>query len=101
MAPVFSAASSFSPEQNSSPLELQLLPDDELLNLWEQTQKAVWTMEDKGWDANPAQHYGQIVVWEMQRRVTVARSGNSLFGESSHFPPDSGGMPHIMTVALA
>lgn len=95
MAPVFSAASSFSPEQNSSPLELQLLPDDELLNLWEQTQKAVWTMEDNGWDANPAQHYGQIVVWEMQRRVTVARSGNSLFGESSHFPPDSGGMPHI------
>ena len=54
MAPVFSAASSFSPEQNSSPLELQLLPDDELLNLWEQTQKAVWTMEDNGWDANPA-----------------------------------------------
>lgn len=101
MASVFSAISSFSPEHSSPVLELQLLPDDELLNLWEQTQKAVWTMEDNGWDANPAQCYGQIVIWEMQRRVTSSRPGAPLFGEDAALPPDSAVLPHIMTVPLA
>lgn len=101
MVPVFSATSSFSSEQSSFPLDLQLLPDEDLLNLWEQTQKAVWAMEDSGWDADPAQHYGQIVVWEMQRRVSFARSKGVLFGGASSLPSDSEPMPHIMTISLS
>lgn len=100
MGPVFSAASSFSQELSSPPLELQLLPDDELLNLWEQTQKAVWAMEDNGWDANPAQRYGQIVVWEMQRRLTVSCPRFAPFGEHSFCRPEGEVLPHIMTIAL-
>ena len=101
MAPVFSAVSSLSQELSSPPLKMQLLADDELLNLWEQTQKAVWAMEDNGWDANPAQHYGQIVLWEMQRRVTVSCSGFTLFGEHSFCRPEGEVLPHVMTIPLA
>ena len=50
-------------------VELQLLPDDDLMDLWEQTQQAAWAMEGRGWDAGGALRYSGLLVWEMQRRL--------------------------------
>lgn len=68
--PVFSATPTLAPQERvPQHVELQLLPDDELMDLWEQTQQAAWAMEGRGWDAEGALRYSGVLVWEMQRRL--------------------------------
>ena len=65
MNPVFSASGKESP----SPLaDIQLLADGELLSLWEQTQLAVFAIEEHGGDVRMARFYEQAIVMEMRRR---------------------------------
>ena len=105
MAPVFSASASLFPPQEKAPqpLELQLLPDNELMDLWEQTQHAAWALEGKGWDAEAALRYGGLVVWEMQRRL-ARRPSRQRFGagESAPVAPGAGDspLPHILAVRV-
>ena len=41
--PVFSVTPTLAPQERiPQHVELQLLPDDELMDLWEQTQQAAW-----------------------------------------------------------
>lgn len=68
--PVFSVTPTLAPQERiPQHVELQLLPDDELMDLWEQTQQAAWAMEGRGWDAEGALRYSGVLVWEMQRRL--------------------------------
>lgn len=100
MSAVFSASSPLQ-ERPQQGVELQMLAADELLSLWEQTQRAVWTMEEKGVEAGLPAHYGQMVVWEMQRRVSLSPS--ALFSDFERVEPKEerlapGPLPHIMTL---
>ena len=103
MAPVFSASSQFRPERAHQHLDLQLIPDDALMDLWEQTQQAAWAMEGKGWDAEAALHYGAVVVWEMQRRV-AQRPSRQRFGSHGENPQPEGvdgtPLPRIFAVQV-
>lgn len=65
-----------------------MLPDDDLMDLWEQTQQAAWAMEGRGWDAGGALRYSGVLVWEMQRRL-ACRPPAQRFGSVS--PESSGG----------
>lgn len=102
---VFSAnPSPFPPQERApQPVELQLLPDNELMDLWEQTQHAAWAMEGKGWDAEAALRYGGMVVWEMQRRL-ARRPSRQRFGsgEAPQAAPDlaSDPLPHIVAIRM-
>lgn len=83
-------------------MELQLLPDEELLDIWEQTQRAAWALEEKGWDSATAQHYSGIIVWEMQRRLSHLPHGKC-FGSGKAEPVESreaNNMPRIVTVRI-
>lgn len=83
--PVFSVTSTLDPhERVPQHVELQLLPDDDLMDLWEQTQQAAWAMEGRGWDAGGALRYSAVLVWEMQRRL-ACRPPARCFGSGS--PP--------------
>ena len=104
MSPVFSAMTPFSREQRPPQhMELQLLPDSELVDIWEQTQRAAWALEEKGWDIGPALHYSGVVVWEMQRRLSRLPQGRP-FGlpapsamEDLNLPD---GFPRIVTIGI-
>ena len=65
MVPIFSATPSELGE-SSALAELQLLPDQELMSLWEQTQFAVLM---------------EMLLMEMQRRL-VSRPSSELFGSA-------------------
>ena len=78
MVPVFSASPSELSE-TSALAELQLLPDQELMSLWEQTQFAVSAIEGHGGSAKTAHAYEFAVLMEMQRRI-ASRPSRTLFG---------------------
>ena len=80
MVPIFSATPSELGEA-SALAELQLLPDQELMSLWEQTQFAVAALEGAGGSAKTARTYEYAVLMEMQRRL-VSRPSSELFGMS-------------------
>ncbi len=105
MSPVFSAASPlFHEERGIHHLELQLVLDEELMDIWEQTQRAVFALEEKGWDPPGAMHYCDALVWEMQRRLARLPVGWR-FGVSKKHEQDKPDLPHaapkIVTVHLA
>ena len=64
MVPIFSATPSELGE-SSALAELQLLPDQELMSLWEQTQFAVAALEGAGGSAKTAHTYEFAVLMEM------------------------------------
>jgi len=72
MSHLFSMPAPFSSMQEvpPHPMDLRLLPSEELVSLWEHTQEAAWFVEARGMDPGPAQHYSQLVVWELQRRLS-------------------------------
>ena len=80
MVPIFSATPSELGE-SSALAELQLLPDQELMSLWEQTQFAVAALEGAGGSAKTAHTYEFAVLMEMQRRL-VSRPSSELFGSA-------------------
>ena len=100
MAAVFSSNPM---SQSDSTLELQLLPDHELLSLWEQIQKAAWAIQEGGMNPDPASHYADTLLWEMQRRIMLNKSHDKRFGsdEGSSLPDGAPALPHIMAMPLA
>ena len=80
MVPIFSATPSELGE-SSALAELQLLPDQELMSLWEQTQFAVAALEGAGGSAKTAHTFEFAVLMEMQRRL-VSRPSSELFGSA-------------------
>ena len=78
MVPVLSATPSELGDA-SALAELQLLPDHELMSLWEQTQFAVAAIEGNGGSAKTAHVYEYAVLLEMQRRQ-ASRPAHALFG---------------------
>ena len=78
MVPLFSA-SPFELGEVSVHAELEFLPDQELMSLWEQTQFAVAAIEGHGGSARTAHTYEFAVLMEMQRRL-AGRSARELFG---------------------
>lgn len=84
MVPVFSATSSELGE-SSALAELQLLPDHELMSLWEQTQLAMAAIEVQGGSARTAHTYEWAVLMEMQRRQ-ASRPNYILFGMGEESP---------------
>lgn len=65
--------------ETSSLADIQLLADEELLALWEQTQIAASTIEAQGGNAYMARLYDRAIVLEMRRRQAIRPSGQ-LFG---------------------
>lgn len=83
---LFSVTPPLAPQERSAQhMDLQLLPDDELMDLWEQSQQAAWALEGKGWDAEGALRYGGVLVWEMQRRL-AGRPVVQRFGSGGMHP---------------
>ncbi|WP_294558408.1 hypothetical protein [uncultured Mailhella sp.] len=78
MVPLFSA-SPFELGEVSVHAELEFLPDQELMSLWEQTQLAMAAIEGNGGSAKMAHAYEYAVLMEMQRRL-AGRSARELFG---------------------
>lgn len=78
MVPVLSA-SPFELGEVSVLAELEFLPDQELMSLWEQTQLAMASIEGHGGSAKMARAYEYAVLMEMQRRL-AGRSAHELFG---------------------
>lgn len=89
MVPVLSATPSELGEA-SALAELQLLPDQELMSLWEQTQFAVAAIEGNGGSARTAHTYEFAVLMEMQRRQ-ASRPAYELFGRSDDFAVPAAG----------
>ena len=83
MVPVLSVTPSELGEA-SALAELQLLPDEELMSLWEQTQFAVAAIEGHGGSARTAHTYEFAVLMEMQRRLVLRPSG--IFGSGGEEP---------------
>lgn len=102
MVPFLSATPSEAGE-SSALAELQLLPDQELMSLWEQTQFAVAAIEGHGGSAQTAHVYERAVLMEMQRRL-VSRPAWELFGREreEEFPMIDGGKasPRVMVVKV-
>lgn len=78
MIPVLSA-SPFDLGETSALAELEFLPDEDLMSLWEHTQLAMAAIEGHGGSAGIARAYEYSVLMEMQRRV-AGRSAHELFG---------------------
>ena len=71
--PVFSVTPTLAPQERiPQHVELQLLPDDELMDRW---------------DAEGALRYSGVLVWEMQRRL-AGRPPAQRFG-SGGLPPEA------------
>jgi len=98
MVPVLSATPSDVAE-SSALAELALLPDQDLMSLWEQTQYAVAALETRGSSAQTARRYEHAVLMEMQRRL-AQRSRLALFGVPEGEPPadEAGDSPHHLIV---
>ena len=100
MSPVFSMLSPyFRDDRQPQHIELQMLPDDDLMDVWEQAQRAVWMLDEKGWDSAGAEHYCEILLWEMQRRQ-VRRPLSSCFGAAEALSVSSGEAPRIVTIQI-
>lgn len=52
-------------------LDLQLLSDDELLSVWEQTQFAELVLADKGIPPKNVNNYAKLVEAEIQQRAML------------------------------
>ena len=80
--PVFSVTPTLAPQERiPQHVELQLLPDDELMDLWEQTQQAAWAMEGRGWDAEGAlQRFGSGGLPPEARTEIFRRQSTSVRG---------------------
>ena len=99
MTPFFSASRSEAGEP-SSLAEIQLLADQDLMSLWEQTQLAVSTIEARGGSAVTARRYEAAVLLELQKRLAAMPAGR-LFGYASPAdaqPAEKDAVPHIMMV---
>ena len=97
MLPLFSA----SPLEagDSSAGEIQLLTDQELMSLWEQTQLAVAVIESKGGTPSTARRYEKAVLCELQRRLSQLSAGELFGSKKPEDPlPDVEALPHIMMV---
>ena len=100
MSPLFSVLSPyFRDDRHSQYIELQLLPDDDLMDVWEQAQRTVWMLDERGWDSSGALHYCEILLWEMQRRQ-VRRPLGSCFGDAGRISVSAGGAPKIVTIQI-
>ena len=96
MVPVFSASAG--DLGDTSMADLQLLADQELMHLWEQTQMAAAAILSHGGIPRAARRYEQAVVLELQRRLASLPAGK-VFNVSRQEPRDSdGAVPHIMVV---
>ena len=97
MLPLFSASGSGPGEGSAA--EIQLLTDQELMALWEQTQVAVAVIESRGGMPNTARRYEKAVLFELQRRL-AQRPAGELFGTKALEDPlpDVEALPHIMMV---
>ena len=83
MAPYFQPYSGFHyPDRHL--VELLAITDVELLDVWEQTQRAIWMLEEKGMDPGVAIHHSALVLWEMQCRLLRQPDGKCFGGP----PPD-------------
>ena len=93
---LFSAASSSHAESSG---DIYLLTDQELMNLWEQTQLAISVIESRGGTASAARHYEKCVLMELQRRQAL-RPARELFGSAVQDDPlpDMDVMPHVMMI---
>ena len=99
MTPFFSASRSEAGEP-SSLAEIQLLADQELMSLWEQTQFAVSAVEAHGGSAVTARRYEAAVLLEIQKRLAGMPAGQ-FFGYASPAdaqPTEKEAAPHIMMV---
>ena len=97
MMPFFSASRSEVGDP-SSIAEIQLLADQELMSLWEQTQLAVAAIEGRGGSASTAKHYERAVLMELQKRAALLPPG-VLVGTArpqENPLPESDAVPHIM-----
>ena len=97
MTPFFSASRSEAGEP-SSLAEIQLLADQDLMSLWEQTQLAVAAIEGRGGSASPAKHYERAVLMDLQKRAALLPPG-VLVGAArpqENLLPESDAVPHIM-----
>ena len=78
--------------------EIQLLADQDLMSLWEQTQLAAFAIESRGGNAGMAHSYEQAIIQEIQQRQAV-RPADSLFGEVSSKRDTTGDvLPQIMVM---
>ena len=77
--------------------DLQLLGDQELMALWEQTQIAAAVIQAHGGVPRSARRYEHAVVMELQRRLA-----NSQFGKQSNDWPEGVkpgfAAPHFMVI---
>lgn len=99
MEPIFSTSVSEMAGQ-SSIAEIQLLADQELMGLWEQTQLAAAAIEHQGGSASTAHRYERAVLMEMQKRLS-SQSGQTLFGMPKARDaalPEPDALPHIMVL---
>jgi len=99
MEPLFSTSVSEMAGQSST-VEIQLLADQELMGLWEQTQIAAVAIESQGGSASTAHRYERAVLMEMQKRLS-SQSGQTLFGmptQRDAVRPESDALPHIMVL---
>ena len=96
MVPVFSASAGELSETSSA--DLQLLADQELMSLWEQTQMAVAAILSHGGIPRAARRYEQAVVMELQRRLASRPKGALFNSRRDEARNSSDTMPHIMVV---
>jgi len=100
MSPLFSAIfPHFGDDRHPQHIDLQLLPDDALLDIWEQAQRTVWMLNERGWDSARAIHYCEILLWEMQRRQ-VRRPLGSYFGDVGRISISAVDIPKIVTIQI-
>lgn len=97
MLPLFSASVGEAGEGSAT--EIQLLTDQELMSLWEQTQLAVSVIESRGGSAANARRYEKAVLYELQRRLACLPMGELFGSRTVEAPlPEVEALPHIMMV---
>ncbi len=99
MDPLFSTSIS-EMTAHSSMAAIQILADQELMGLWEQTQLAAAALEKHGGSASAAHRYERAVLLEMQKRIVCLPEGK-VFGQSASEDAALSGsdaMPHIMVL---
>lgn len=99
MMPFFSASRSEVGDP-SSIAEIQLLADQELMSLWEQTQMAAAAIEARGGSAATAHRYEAAVLLELQKRLASLPAGYLFDRQVSEdtLPAEKDAAPHILVV---